>query len=104
MCGIAGFWRTKRGREEPQEVLRRMGTALAHRGPDDSGTFHDPNSGVGLAFRRLAILDLSPGGHQPMFSESGRYTIIFNVGIYNYEEIRSDLCSALWRRASDPHS
>ncbi len=78
-----------------------MGTALAHRGPDDSGTFHDPNSGVGLAFRRLAILDLSPGGHQPMVSESGRYTIIFNGEIYNYEEIRSELGTAHWRGHSD---
>ncbi len=101
MCGIAGFWQTKRGTEDPLETLDRMGTALAHRGPDDSGTFHDDVTGIGLAFRRLSILDLSPEGHQPMFSLSGRYVIIFNGEVYNFEEVRAELGARRWRGHSD---
>src|SRR5258708_10697925 len=101
MCGIAGFWQAKRGSEHSLETLNRMGTSLAHRGPDDSGTFHDGTTGIGLAFRRLSILDLSPEGHQPMFSASGRYVIIFNGEVYNYEEIRADLRPQPWRGHSD---
>jgi asparagine synthase (glutamine-hydrolysing) len=101
MCGIAGFWQTKRGTEDPLAILDRMGAALAHRGPDDSGTFHDGATGIGLAFRRLSILDLSPEGHQPMFSASGRYSIVFNGEVYNYEEIRTELGPQRWRGHSD---
>jgi asparagine synthase (glutamine-hydrolysing) len=101
MCGIAGFWQTKRKPEHPLETLNRMGGTLAHRGPDDSGTFHDGATGIGLAFRRLSILDLSPEGHQPMFSASGRYVIIFNGEVYNYDEIRADLGHQPWRGHSD---
>ncbi len=101
MCGIAGLWQTKRGTEDPLEILDRMGAALAHRGPDDSGTFHDGATGIGLAFRRLSILDLSPEGHQPMFSVSGRYVIIFNGEVYNFEEIRAELGTRQWRGHSD---
>ncbi|MFZ1974638.1 MAG: asparagine synthase (glutamine-hydrolyzing) [Candidatus Acidiferrales bacterium] len=101
MCGIAGFWQTTRGPEHPLEILSRMADSLVHRGPDDSGTFHDGASGVGLAFRRLAILDLSPQGHQPMHSASGRYVIIFNGEIYNCEEIRAEIGGHSWRGHSD---
>jgi asparagine synthase (glutamine-hydrolysing) len=101
MCGIAGFWQTKRGTEDPLGLLNRMGAALAHRGPDDSGIFHDGDTGIGLAFRRLSILDLSPQGHQPMYSASGRYVIIFNGEVYNFEEIRAELGSRHWRGHSD---
>jgi len=101
MCGIAGFWQAGRGEEHPLEILNRMGTVIAHRGPDDSGTFHDNATGIALAFRRLAIVDLSPHGHQPMSSISGRYVIVFNGEVYNYEEIRKELGSALWRGHSD---
>jgi asparagine synthase (glutamine-hydrolysing) len=101
MCGIAGFWQTKRGTEGPLEILDRMGAALAHRGPDDSGTFHDSATGIGLAFRRLSILDLSPEGHQPMISVSGRYVIVFNGEVYNFEEIRAELGVRQWRGHSD---
>lgn len=101
MCGIAGCWQSKRGSEEPLETLRRMGSALIHRGPDDSGEFHDSATGVGLAFRRLSILDLSPEGHQPMFSASGRWVIVFNGEVYNFEEIRSELGPRGWRGRSD---
>jgi len=101
MCGIAGFWQTKRRAEDPLEVLNRMGAVLAHRGPDDSGTFHDGATGIGLAFRRLSILDLSPEGHQPMFSSSGRYVIIFNGEVYNFDEISAELGAQQWRGHSD---
>ena len=95
MCGIAGFWQTKRQAEIPAEVLRRMGDALKHRGPDDSGVFYDDSTGLGLGHRRLSILDLSPAGHQPMASHSGRYIIIFNGEVYNFEEIRKELGPAM---------
>lgn len=102
MCGIAGFWQAKRGIENPLEVLKRMSTALAHRGPDDSGHWFDSATGVGLGFRRLSIIDLSPAGHQPMDSMSGRFTIIFNGEVYNYEEIRQELGDGYsWRGHSD---
>lgn len=101
MCGIAGFWQTKRRLEQPLETLNLMGAALSHRGPDDSGTFHDSATGIGLAFRRLSILDLSPEGHQPMFSSSGRYVIVFNGEVYNYEEVRTELGHGPWRGHSD---
>ena len=102
MCGIAGFWQTKRTSESPSAILRQMGAALAQRGPDDSGCFFDSATGVGLSFRRLSILDLSPAGHQPMDSASGRTTIIFNGEVYNYEEIRKELGPGCkWRGHSD---
>lgn len=102
MCGIAGFWPKKRGSEHPQEILKAMGRALSHRGPDDAGYFCDSSTGIGFAFRRLAIIDLSPAGHQPMDSASGRYTIIFNGEVYNFEEIRKELGSGCkWRGHSD---
>jgi asparagine synthase (glutamine-hydrolysing) len=78
-----------------------MGGALAHRGPDDSGTFHDAKVGIGLAFRRLSILDLSAEGHQPMYSASGRYVMVFNGEVYNFDEIRAELGSHQWRGRSD---
>ena len=101
MCGIAGYWQTKSTSEHPLEVLNRMGASLAHRGPDDSGTFHDDGAGIGLAFRRLSILDLSVEGHQPMFSASGRYIIVFNGEVYNFDEIRTEVGTHKWRGHSD---
>jgi len=101
MCGIAGYWDTKNRLDEPVEVLNRMGAALAHRGPDDSGIFHDVKAGIGLAFRRLSILDLSAEGHQPMHSASGRFVIVFNGEVYNFEEIRTELGPYQWRGHSD---
>jgi len=78
-----------------------MGAAIAHRGPDDAGGFFDGATGLGLAFRRLSIIDLSPQGHQPMFSATGRYVIVFNGEVYNFEEIRADLGAVQWRGHSD---
>ncbi|MBZ5504314.1 MAG: asparagine synthase (glutamine-hydrolyzing) [Acidobacteriia bacterium] len=101
MCGIAGFWSRKPLAGHPVELLNRMGSTLAHRGPDDSGVFYDSNAGLGFSFRRLSIIDLSAEGHQPMASASGRYIIIFNGEVYNYEEIRAELGTAAWRGHSD---
>lgn len=72
-------------------LARSMASRLAHRGPDDSGEWADPSSGLALGFRRLSILDLSPLGHQPMASANRRYVIIFNGEIYNYLELKAEL-------------
>ena len=101
MCGIAGFWSTKTLDRPPAEILQRMGNSLAHRGPDDSGIFFDEHAGLGLAFRRLSIIDLSAAGHQPMASASGRYMIIFNGEVYNFKDIRAELGIEQWRGHSD---
>src|SRR4051794_12954208 len=90
MCGIAGFF----DRNVPAEYDRiaiNMALQLSHRGPDDSGTWVDADAGVALGFRRLAIVELSPAGHQPMISKSGRYVIVFNGEIYNHQWLRSEL-------------
>ena len=86
MCGIAGF----SGRF-PQELAGRMADVIAHRGPDDVGHLFVPDAGVALAHRRLAIIDLSPLGHQPMWDVTGRAAIIFNGELFNYRELRAEL-------------
>jgi asparagine synthase (glutamine-hydrolysing) len=91
VCGIAGSLETDLPESEWNDLLARMANAIVHRGPDDGGAWYDASAGVGLASRRLAIVDLSPLGHQPMISESGRYVIAFNGEIYNFREIRNDL-------------
>jgi asparagine synthase (glutamine-hydrolysing) len=108
MCGLAGFWNfgTKRVKAETlQKVVDEMALALASRGPDDAGNWVHADSGIALAHRRLSILDLSPAGHQPMHSLSGRFTIAFNGEIYNHLAIRTELklcgASQTWRGHSD---
>ena len=93
MCGIAGFLNGSKGplASEWPAILARMGMSIAHRGPDDSGIWTDTNDGVGLVHRRLSILDLSPAGHQPMVSASGRFVIVFNGEIYNHLALRKTL-------------
>jgi asparagine synthase (glutamine-hydrolysing) len=82
-----------------------MADALLHRGPDDDDIWVDPHCGVALAHRRLAILDLSPAGHQPMQSACGRYVLVFNGEIYNFSSLRADLNASglapAWRGHSD---
>jgi asparagine synthase (glutamine-hydrolysing) len=90
MCGLVGFL-DRRGSGGDETLVRRMASRLVHRGPDDSGSWVDPSAGIALGFRRLAILDLSAAGHQPMVSPSGRYVIAFNGEVYNFERIRSEL-------------
>lgn len=88
MCGIAGIinFNTSPVKES---VVKEMMVAMKHRGPDDEGLFIENN--VGLGFVRLSILDLSPSGHQPMFSDDNRYVIIFNGEVYNYLEITRNI-------------
>jgi asparagine synthase (glutamine-hydrolysing) len=87
MCGIAGF----SGRFE-RALLDRMNGVQVHRGPDDAGTVYLEREGIGLAHRRLSIIDLSPAGHQPMEASSGD-VIVFNGEIYNYRELREELAA-----------
>ncbi|MFH1023605.1 MAG: asparagine synthase (glutamine-hydrolyzing) [Planctomycetota bacterium] len=96
MCGIAGYYRIAPDRAGPlpTEILLRMRDVLAHRGPDDAGIYESPDGRAGLAHRRLAILDLSPAGRQPMSDPSGRLWISFNGEIYNYLELRRELEAA----------
>lgn len=90
MCGLTGFV----GQCEADILrinARLMADAIAHRGPDDSGEWVDVDSGIALAHRRLSILDLSPTGHQPMVSDSGRFILVFNGEIYNHLDLRREL-------------
>jgi asparagine synthase (glutamine-hydrolysing) len=102
MCGIAGLIGKRVGLDE---TVRRMSNVLAHRGPDDEGHWCDPERGVAIGHRRLSIVDLSPQGHQPMYSASGRYVLAFNGEIYNHGLMRQDLegsgRAAAWRGHSD---
>lgn len=92
MCGIAGFLGADRtSPEEALAIARHMADAVAHRGPDDAGTWLDREAGIALGHRRLAVLDLSPAGGQPMESASGRYVIVFNGEIYNHRDLRRRL-------------
>jgi asparagine synthase (glutamine-hydrolysing) len=96
MCGIAGYFErhADRSAEELSLVAREMGDCLRHRGPDDGDVWVDPTTGVALAHRRLAIVDLSPLGHQPMSSADGRWVTAFNGEIYNFLELRAELEAA----------
>jgi len=92
MCGIAGYYRPSGGRaDELKAVVTSMARVLSHRGPDDEGIWVDAPAGIALGHRRLSVIDLSPEGHQPMSSSSGRYSISFNGEIYNFREIRAEL-------------
>lgn len=88
MCGIAGI-ATRHGSSPDEGLLRRLSEAVAHRGPDGEGIWTAP--GVGLAHRRLAIIDLSPAGAQPMHDATGSFTITYNGEIYNYRQLRHEL-------------
>lgn len=101
MCGITGFW-ARQG--DANYIAERMAHSMLHRGPDSDGVWHDKASGVTLAHRRLAILDLSEAGHQPMVSQNQRYRIVFNGEIYNHVAIREELNLGrhhVWRGHSD---
>ena len=100
MCGIAGFL-SRSDRLDLLATARAMANAIRHRGPDDCGEWVDARAGIALAQRRLSILDLSPEGHQPMASPSGRYVIVYNGEVYNYEQLRAQLPGFRWRGHSD---
>jgi asparagine synthase (glutamine-hydrolysing) len=91
MCGIAGILTVSH--QDVETIVRRMQTALRHRGPDDSGIYISTDKQAAIAHTRLAILDLSPAGHQPMSTANGRYWITFNGEIYNYQQLRHNLIS-----------
>ena len=92
MCGITGFLaEAGRPAKELESVATSMAKSLAHRGPDNGGVWVEASSGIALGHRRLAIVDLSPAGHQPMHSSCGRYVIAFNGEIYNHLELRKEL-------------
>ncbi len=106
VCGIAGFWSFAGGRlEEMADLAERMASRLSHRGPDDARTWAHAASGAAFGFRRLAIVDLSAAGAQPMISASGRYVIVFNGEVYNFRRLRERLemenQAPAWRGHSD---
>ena len=103
MCGLAGI--VGDGARDPG-ALARMAAPIAHRGPDDEGFWTDAEAGIGLAHRRLSIVDLSPAGHQPMASRDGRWVLTYNGEIYNHAELRAELegsgaATGPWRGHSD---
>ena len=102
MCGIAGI--ISRSPSDLPMILSSMAGSLKHRGPDASGTWSDVSVGVGLAHRRLSILDLSALGNQPMTSGSGRFVITYNGEVFNHQELRGELNkirTVPWRGRSD---
>lgn len=100
MCGIAGMWAA--GTLAPGPIVKEMTATLHHRGPDSNDIWSPPNSCVALGHARLAIVDLSEHGRQPMQSRSGRYVITFNGEIYNHFDLRAKLgASVPWRGHSD---
>ena len=105
MCGIAGYLDLS-GNTAP-DALRlqtvRMGQSLQHRGPDDGREWTDPEAYVGLAHRRLSIIDLSTAGLQPMASSCGRYVIVYNGEVYNFQDLRAEFeaAGATFRGHSD---
>jgi len=106
MCGFAGFLDLNSQLGNPEAILKEMIQTLKHRGPNDQGIWFDKHIGIGLGHRRLAIIDVSPEGHQPMVSACGRYVIAYNGEIYNYLEIRKQLVETsdkqiAWRGHSD---
>ncbi|MRI34321.1 asparagine synthase (glutamine-hydrolyzing) [Endozoicomonas sp. OPT23] len=105
MCGFAGFVGADFDRPKAISTLQEMGLAIEPRGPDSHGEIYLEKIGVGFSHRRLAILDLSEQGHQPMLSKSGRYVISFNGEIYNHLELRDELnndgIKPAWRGHSD---
>lgn len=94
MCGIAGIYNLD-GAPASSYIIKRMTDAIAHRGPDSEGQFTEGS--IALGHRRLAIIDLTPAGHQPMQTHDGRYVISYNGEVYNYRELRTALKSNGYR-------
>ena len=108
MCGLVGFFGSRGSADIRNSLLRHMSDTLIHRGPDDGGIWQDNQAGIGLAHRRLSIVDLSAAGHQPMQSGSGRYVLAFNGEIYNHLKLRAELEASapppVWHGHSDTES
>lgn len=95
MCGLTGFLSGAGPTAQDLEAtVRRMASTILHRGPDDEGLWIEAEHGLALGFRRLAILDLTEAGHQPMWSASRRYVMVFNGEVYNFEAIRRELVAS----------
>lgn len=105
MCGFAGFFSKQQFDQPAEQILRRMSDAIRRRGPDDEGQWWHSAAGVGLTHRRLAIVDLSAAGHQPMLSATGRFALVYNGEVYNHLALRAELAAAgvamQWRGHSD---
>ncbi len=101
MCGIVGL--ASRTEAIDETLLRSQRDSMSHRGPDDAGLWMSPGRDIALAHRRLAIIDLTPGGHQPMTDDTGRVHVVLNGEIYNYRELRRELerRGRTFRSASD---
>lgn len=103
MCGFTGFL-NRAGFANGENVLRGMADVIVHRGPDSEGYWTDDDAGIALAHRRLAIVDLSAAGHQPMHSHDGRFVLSYNGEIYNHLDLRRELDARgpiAWRGHSD---
>lgn len=102
MCGISGLISTE---IKDDNIIKVMCDEMSHRGPDDDGFWIDPSQKIALGHRRLSIIDLSPEGHQPMKSVSGRYIIVFNGEIYNFKDLKRQVIQDgfpdQWRGHSD---
>src|SRR5438105_9117913 len=88
MCGIVGICHLD-GEPASPDILTRMTDVIRHRGPDDGGVYVD--GPVGLGSRRLAVIDVTPGGHQPMAGETGTAVLVYNGELYNFRELRTEL-------------
>lgn len=103
MCGISGYY--SKSSPITVDTINKMNSAIFHRGPDNSGVWKDKETGVFFGHQRLSILDLSPAGHQPMQSSSGRYIITYNGEIYNHLDLRKEIKiknpTMKWKSSSD---
>ncbi len=101
MCGIAGFWDPQHNFPVNEQLAQAMALAIQARGPDSAGVWCNDQKTVALAHRRLAIVDLSPAGHQPMISASGRYVMVYNGEVFNGAELKATLANSSLKGHSD---
>lgn len=101
MCGITGFWDIHKKFSNYEKLAETMAQEIYSRGPDSHGVWVDHEQGIALAHRRLSIVDLSPAGHQPMVSHSGRYVMVYNGEIFNGSELKTSFCDINFKGHSD---
>ncbi len=99
MCGIAGIFYFKQGDHKDQSLIRRMTAAMAHRGPNAEGFFVDDQ--IALGHRRLSIIDLSEGANQPFADHSGRYQMVFNGELFNFQEVKATITDHAYTTTGD---
>ena len=100
MCGFCGYIDLNNTKKNNPSIIKSMNDALNHRGPDGEGFYFANDFGLSLGHKRLSIIDLTDCGAQPFISHSGRYVIVFNGEIYNYQSIKSEL-KVPWKSSSD---